>query len=290
MSPNQQPSPPPLNAKLPPSSPQWPSLPELAEQADREDPDLLVDHLNTRFEVGHASEDVFECGVLVHQVDSLDDGRDAALWEPCPRRGEWCSPYSDRMAATMINAKLPFLYSHDSPGFILSEDVSIRCSFPRDGNSMAKVCDEEDDEDECVPGCFTHGAGCKDHGESCYESMKSMIEAHEKHHQANNQCVPKGQHDPSNLCQYNEVVLDGTARRWKAKLPRIIDAVFFPAGKGEHLAREIHADFLKAYKLNAMQVPLVKLDLSRSNANARPFVLVATPSKHKQHDDDDDED
>lgn len=179
----------------------------------------------------------------------------------------------------MINAKVPFLYSREAPGFILSESISIRCSFPRDGATMSKICAEDEDEEDCRPGCFTRGIGCKNSGLSCYDSIQDMMETHERVHPASNICVPKGQHDPLNTCQYNEVVLDSSTKRWKAKLPRIIDAVFFPAGKGENYAREIHTDFLREFKLTALQVPLIKLE--REEGQRSPFVLM-----HTDHDTD----
>ena len=70
--------------------------------------------------------------------------------------------------------------------------------------------------------------------------------------------------------------LDSSTKRWKANFPRIIDAVFFPAGKGENYAREIHTDFLREFKLTALQVPLVKLE--RKEGQRSPFVLMHTDS------------
>ena len=63
------------------------------------------------------------------------------------------------------------------------------------------------------------------------------------------------------------------AEKWVQRLPHIIEAVMFAKGGDEQLAKRIHADILKAFKLYEEQLPLLKYDQKHLDA---PFRLVVT--------------
>ena len=58
---------------------------------------------------------------------------------------------------------------------------------------------------------------------------------------------------------YNELILDAAA--WTRALPHVVQAVFYPVyaaeGQKQH-ARNVHADFLRRYRLTDKDVPLVE--------------------------------
>ena len=63
---------------------------------------------------------------------------------------------------------------------------------------------------------------------------------------------------------YNEIIID--AKAWEASLPETIAAVFYPAfahdDQKQH-ARDIHAAFLRRYRLTSDEVPLVEYNPRR---------------------------
>ena len=180
------------------------------------------------------------------------------------------------MSGSIINRKVPFLYRKEAPGFVLSSELAvIRCSYPKDGSTMHKMCAPHDKNaapSDCVPGCFTKGNRCSEKGDSCFDPdrLKQMMEVHEEHHSVNSKCVGGG-HGGNAGCQHNEIVLN--AQKWKAALPRLIEAVFFPVDGDEAQARIMHAEFLSAYGLTAQKVPLLRLHLDRPFT---PFELIHT--------------
>ena len=60
--------------------------------------------------------------------------------------------------------------------------------------------------------------------------------------------------------RYNEVILNGDY--WRSKLPGIIQAVWF-TGSGKGKAHQVHADFLGAFGLDNLQVPLLQMELKQ---------------------------
>ena len=161
------PSPPPQASPAPPTS-------------------RLVDELNARYAAGMPSHDATAAGVLVHQVDALDDGREgidggSTPWLPCPPTHNgaptWCRQFSDRFSASFISARLPFPFSRTRAGFVLSPShVKIRCSYPTDGGSMKRLCDPPGGSDHCSPGCWVEHETeykCQRAIAPCYTDLKA---------------------------------------------------------------------------------------------------------------------
>ena len=71
--------------------------------------------------------------------------------------------------------------------------------------------------------------------------------------------------------KYNEIILK--ASHWTSRLPRIIQAVFFPSGSehGEARARDVHLKFLTNFGVTRDTVPLVRLNLEELDS---PFSIA----------------
>ena len=79
----------------------------------------------------------------MHQADAMDGG-DGKPWLPDTAR------YSDRMAASIVNAQLPYVFSTSALGFVrrpsVFADGGLWCSCSSDCNSMGSGghgCDNE---------------------------------------------------------------------------------------------------------------------------------------------------
>ena len=160
-SPHPSPPPPPIpaSAPRPPPAPPFPPPPP-PPRPPRPTPAALVARMNERFKSGHASNSLAEVGVLVRQMDALDDA--ARPWLPCPQHGPvaWCAKLADRWASSIVNTFARHLYLYDKGGFVLSEDVRLFCACPEDCNSQSKVCDTLYGDASCIPGCFAPEKQC----------------------------------------------------------------------------------------------------------------------------------
>ena len=190
--------------------------------------------------------------MLVHQTDSQDD-----------QSHPWTTgQYWDRMAGSLVNARVPYMFSTSAVGFVLNPRAlgsMIRCSYPRDGNSMGAQ------------------QGCGDGAMWGLSELANMMRTHERTHHWYDACAwgAPSEQDRSG-CQYNEIVLKGD--EWRRQLPQLIEAVFYPAnGHVDHRegdrnrAWQLHRSFLHAYRLSSDRCPLLKFDVRQAQSAHAPF-------------------
>jgi len=256
----------------------------------------LVDQLNHRYREGRPSSNLVEAGVLVHLFDGGDDYNKP--WLPCTDN-EWCRRFPDRVSLSLINQRVPFLYTYKEAGMIIAPFATeVLCSFATDGLSMAHSCTPPgpSDDGSCIPGCHGEGkpggdsnlgeAGRPDWcnpqdefwGDSAVEwqwdthfcawkpeDMQMMLAENELRKDVKLTHCDQKKHDG---CRYNEIVVD--ADKWVSSLPKNIMAFFAPVGSGsEQRARRAHTQFLAAYP--SSKAPLLRLNLSDAAAPFRPL-------------------
>jgi hypothetical protein len=73
-------------------------------------PEALVQSLNARFRDGAPNNDLVAAGVLMRIFEGMA-GRHSFAWEPCAD-DEFCARSSDRLASSIVNARMPHLYRH----------------------------------------------------------------------------------------------------------------------------------------------------------------------------------
>ena len=267
--PSPSPPPPPMPAS-PSPSPLWPPPWPPGVEAD------IVQSLNTRYKQGTASGDLVQAGILVHQFDDTEGGE--APWLPCPPT-RWCADIGDRVSASLISAKLPYLFKEGGAGMILTPSkAEVRCSYFADGGTMSKRCGPDAPEG-CVPGC------CDNEGKPnwCEDVSASS--------QAIYQCAFRPEdfgamlmHHEMRPGMYNEVVVDPT--RWSAETteafyfvrPKLSE---YPLSKErreevegfESFARFVHRKFHERYGVGTL-APLVRLELE-PELGRQPFTRVA---------------
>lgn len=228
-----------------------------------------------RYEQGHASADLSVAGVLVHQFDDTEDGDKP--WLPCPPN-RWCRDIADRISASLISRKLPYLFKEGGAGMILTPATAkIRCSYFADGGTLPKRC-RRDSPPGCVPGCCdTKGnpdwcADVRSESQTVYQcafwpkDLGAMLRHHEMR--------------PGS---YNEVMVDPS--NWGAATTQ---AFYFVKQKGrplmtperrqevagfEAMARSAHRRFHATYR-HAVIAPLVQLELEPENGHP-PFTRIA---------------
>jgi hypothetical protein len=245
-------------------------------------PEDTVGRINKRFMEGKASDDLSSAGVVIRQLDAMVDNGQLDWWfehdeedgwmrTPGPWGQTFYSHLRDRLAASVVNVKLPFMYSTSAVGFVLRpSELALWCSYPRDGNSM-----NEDDH-----GCGGHGTT------GSFDSLKSMMKYHEKHLHFGTSCL-WGAPDAEDRsgCRYNELVLDG--ERYAARLPFVIEAIFFPVNGvvhheegSESQARILHRRFARTYGMiegecDGCAPPLLRFDVQDArNGKRPPFRMV----------------
>ena len=178
--------------------------------------------------------------------------------------------------------------------------MHLLCAWTHDGATSHRTCSPPGVSDTCVPGCYhghgqTRGTDDDDDGpprgefdftdwhvDSSWGPFRSweldrMLRKHESIWRGRAHTHSCGQ----DFCVYNEVVVDAAV--WEENLPSTIEAVFFLGGSAlgasddddddddlrnaqglaaaEQHMREVHADFLDAYGLDASEVPLLRLEL-----------------------------
>ena len=205
--------------------------------------------------------------MLVRQNDALTRYRSETpdLWSV----GSW-----DRLAASIINSRLPYTYSTSAEGVVLRPhdlDAAVLCSYPRDGNSMGQLCEEGTP--RATPFLYRQG------------NLQGMLQDHERLHVTRTDdlsCLwAEGGEDPDDRsrCRYNEVVL--SASGYRALLPCVIEAVFYPTNGPVHRregnperARRARDLFLQQHGQTSEQVPLLAFDVSLARAGHAPFSLA----------------
>lgn len=131
----------------PPPSPPPPSPPQPVQLLRP----ASVDEINGRFENGLPTDDMERAGLLVHTFDDMADT--VYPWRPCAE-GRWCGGLRDRMAATLIRAAFPDVYTKGDGGFVIRSSIAkVLCSYHGDGHSMAKTCSPPGLSERCTPGC-----------------------------------------------------------------------------------------------------------------------------------------
>ena len=166
---------------------------------------------------------------------------------------KWCADIGDRISASLINRKLPYLFKEGAAGMILTpNEADIRCSYFADGGTMPKRCGP-DAVDGCIPGCCDVSGKpnwCTDvriDSQTVYQCAfrPSDLDAMMRHHE-----IRPG--------SYNEVIVDPT--RWGASTTQ---AFYFVQGASgaEDFARDVHRRFHEHYGLGTRSVPLVRLEL-----------------------------
>ena len=131
--------------------------------------------INRRFVLGTGAnnDDLASAGVVVHQTDAMDGGDGGVPWMTN-------DAYPDRFAASLVNAKAPYMYSTSAVGIVISpahlsmED--LWCIYPRDGNTMGQG------NHGCGQGAYTTFRKCLRHSNAvrlaataCGESQTRLI-------------------------------------------------------------------------------------------------------------------
>ena len=266
-----QPSPPPLPS--PPSPAPPPPVPALppppAPPPPPSTPRETLNRINERFNHGSYANDFETAGVLVRQADWMngDEFFDHTWAVSTDAR------YSDRLAASIVNAKRPFMFSTSAIGVVLRPSAlmvsgddgklepSIWCSYPFDGGSMRQ--------DDRVHGCdLGHPITCFPPN-LLWKMLWTQQVGWAK--RFTRDCL-YGEMDAVDRsgCGYNEIVLKG--EHYKHQLPHVIEAFFFPRGSefqhhaegSEERARLARQAFVDQYGLESMDVPLLAYDLAES--------------------------
>lgn len=243
--------------------------------------------LNERYQQGRPSADLSEAGILVHQFDDTESGDEP--WLPCPPT-RWCADIGDRVSASLISAKLPFLFKEGGAGMILTpQKAEIRCSYFADGGTMPKRCGPEPPETqrfsdgrtftECVPGCCDI-SGNPNWCEDVSQNSQTIYQCAFRPEDLNAMLV----HHEMRPGMYNEVIVDPT--RWGADTTEAFYFVRpkrseFPMTKArqaevegyESFAREVHKKFHEHYGQGTV-APLVALEL-QPEAGRPAFTRVA---------------
>ena len=259
---------------------------------------MIVERLNARFNAGRPSNDIGLVGVMMRNFEGMA-GRYSAAWEPCSDN-EFCARAGDRLAASVVNARMPHLYSFDAGGVVISPaSAKVLCSYHGDGNDLGRFCRpptdwlkmpvEYEPDGSCIPGCTSHFGWCDDKFNPCPlceevhcawrpSGLAKMVDAHVAKldgWRAQKQGCAKGGHYGRSRC-HNEVVLDAAA--WTSHMPHTIEAVFYQAKSTVASiaeARGHHRELLQRYGLGAQAVPLVVYDGAQEET---PFALADGPS------------
>ena len=233
---------------------------------------MALRRINERFVNGHPSNYLAEAGVLVRQNDALTRYRSEVpdLWSV----GSW-----DRLATSIVSARLPHMYSTSAEGTILSPSAlqgAVLCAYPRDGNSMSQLCEEG-----------TRRAAPHLHRP---DDLKGMLAEHESKFvsdESDLSCLwVEGGEDPKDRsqCRYNEVVL--SADQYHSSLPSVVEAFFYPVNGPVHRregnpirAKRAHAAFVSYFAAVAgvgkdgHSVPLLAFDVSLARRGMPPFSI-----------------
>jgi len=220
---------------------------------------MYSDRLNARYRSGRPSSSLSGAGVLIHQLDRLEN--DNKPWLPCTEK--WCVKMSDRWAASIINKDLRYLYFAQVGGFVIAPStISLFCAYSSDGDSQSKVCSQiYGDGHSCIPGCYPKGQDCITVGheytcsfppENLYDAMMAQMarQARDKTH--------------------NEVVID--IRTVAGSLPTSIEAMFYQTTSSDVEIAQIrtaHELFLHEYP--TAHTKILILDRAGGKDGVSPF-------------------
>lgn len=188
-----------------------------------------MDAVNERYWHGGPSASLSAAGVLVHMGDNLEDPDEP--WAPC--RTGWCAGQTDHMSCSLINARMPNLYTH-AHGLILASSTRFECAFTGDGGTQGQPMGR------CNNGSWQRCT--RDKWWECMWRMDDLETA----------VATMMDHADS----YNEVVV--SSAYWASQLPGIIEAVVC-RDDCEH-ARDVHQRFLQRYGQTATQTPLLRIE------------------------------
>ena len=251
-SPPPQPPIPPIPPRAPPASPK-PPMPPIPALPPRASADALVTLLNTRFDIGHPSNNLTEAGVLARQFDSLSAWDFGKPWLPCPT-DYWCAGYSKIWPASIISAQARMMYYISKAGMLLAPTARMLCVYPGDGNSMGR---QDDGNGGCNPDrCDLHGPRDWD----CTftpDHLKEALEAQQRR-------GPNMAH--------NELVLDLRSVT-PTQLPGSLLAFFYMQGGDKGWMLDMRRHFLKDYGLQDWECPLLHLNLWATKGEA--FTLAS---------------
>jgi len=175
----------------------------------------------------------------------------------------------DRMAASIVNKRMPYMFSTSAMGFVVLPEAMesmIRCSYPGDGNSMN------------INGGCGNGGCCPPHWGN--DGLADMMWKHEAERKGkwcvgSCACAFGASHKDRYHCMYNEVVLDGN--KWQRFLPSLIEAIFYPinghvdSSEGDrNEATDVRRRLIDAYG-GSTAPPLLSYDIGEATAGRNPF-------------------
>ena len=215
----------------------------------------VVSALNARFRAGAPSDDPALAGVVIHALNE-QLGVDPSPWLSSDRLS-W--PPSDRVSASIMNARLPFIYQGGpyhrgrkdhrmpmwrarplTPGFVLRPSVvkrALLCAYERDGGSDKYQCPRNwraaASPNKCKPGCLSETKPGP-HGSVLGLNLSQAMFLHEERVARLSARLLSDEEASSlerarlaiqrQLRQYNELVL--AADTYNSLLPGAIEAVY----------------------------------------------------------------
>ena len=90
----------------------------------------LADEINSRFLNGRPSVSLAEAGVVIHTFDDFEDWDSQRPWMVCSSLR--CQGEVDHLSASLINARVPVLFSGGGAGLVLSPTAELLCSYAYD--------------------------------------------------------------------------------------------------------------------------------------------------------------
>lgn len=191
--------------------------------------------------------------MLVHNWDDMD--HHDAPWDLCPSR-MWCRIFRSRVSVSLINKRQPHLFNPSVGGFVVAPAQllptrrSISCLWAYDAGTMGMG----------EGGCQGNGQCSSPRSSFCWWASNQLAEMMEQ------------QEAQGGTRPYNELILNGA--HWRARLPAIIEGVFYPRGSPGR-SPEIHRRFMQQFALSEGEVPLLELDLANGDA---PFRVTPSAS------------
>lgn len=206
----------------------------------------IVHTLNARFRDGKASNELAHAGLLLRQFDDTED--QSQPWRGCPAHvvtagsGRECQIYGNRFSASIISAELfvkqqKIRIFSNGAGVIYSPHVKLNCIYGGDGGTRSKSEDGCGSQ-FCEPSRSRTDGWC-DGQPHVIEAMAGVL--------ANMQ--------PGN---YNEAIIN--TKSIDDHLPKAVEAIFYIKNQASQHSRDVHANFLKEYHLDAAEHPLLRLD------------------------------
>ena len=219
----------------------------------------VVSALNARFRAGVPSDDPARAGVVIHALNE-QLGVEPSPWLSSDRLS-W--PPSDRVSASIMNARLPFIYQGGpcttivgaktivcpqhrmrarplTPGFVLRPSVvkrALLCAYEHDGGSDKYQCPRNwraaASPNKCKPGCVSETSPGP-HGSVVGLNLSQAMFLHEERVARLSATLPSDEEASSlerarlviqrQLRPYNELVI--AADTYNSLLPGAIEAVY----------------------------------------------------------------